>query len=86
MNVLFLHTPKFNNYYKPIGHYSFVLFPPIGLLGLADFLVKNNHTAKIIHLGVEQHQHGPATLTGSFRRTSRSSSDWTCTGISSLTM
>jgi radical SAM superfamily enzyme YgiQ (UPF0313 family) len=26
---------------------------------LADFLVKNNHTAKIIHLGVEQHQHGP---------------------------
>ena len=59
MNVLFLHTPKFSNYYKPIGHYSFVLFPPIGLLGLADFLVKNNHTAKIIHLGVEQHQHGP---------------------------
>jgi hypothetical protein len=59
MNVLFLHTPKFNNYCKPIGHYSFVLFPPIGLLGLADFLVKNNHTAKIIHLGVEQHQHGP---------------------------
>jgi hypothetical protein len=50
MNVLFLHTP-FNNYYKPIGHYSFVLFPPTGLLGLADFLVKNNHTAKIIHLG-----------------------------------
>ena len=59
MNVLFLHTPKFNNYCKPIGHYSFVLFPPIGLLGLADFLVKNKHTAKIIHLGVEQHQHGP---------------------------
>jgi radical SAM superfamily enzyme YgiQ (UPF0313 family) len=58
MDVLFLHTPKFNNYYKPIGHYSFVLFPPIGLLGLADYLTKNHRTAKIIHLGVEQHQSG----------------------------
>lgn len=59
MDLLFLHTPKFNNFYKPIGHYSFVLFPPIGLLGLADFLVKNHHTTKIIHLGLEKHLYGP---------------------------
>ena len=58
MDVLFLHTPKFNNYYRPIGHYSFILYPPIGLLGLADYLTKNHRTAKIIHLGVEQHQSG----------------------------
>ena len=58
MDVLFLHTPKFHNYYKPIGEFSFVLFPPMGLLGLADFLTKNHHTARIIHLGVEQQQSG----------------------------
>lgn len=58
MDVLFLHTPKFNNYYKLIGFYSFVLYPPIGLLGLADYLTKNHRTAKIIHLGVEQQQSG----------------------------
>src|SRR5208337_2931905 len=46
------------NYYKPIGQYSFVLYPPMGLLGLADYLTKNHYTAKIIHLGVEEHQSG----------------------------
>lgn len=58
MDVLFLHTPKFNNYYKPMGQFSFILYPPIGLLGLADYLNKNHRTAKIIHLGVEQQQSG----------------------------
>jgi radical SAM superfamily enzyme YgiQ (UPF0313 family) len=58
MNILFLHTPKFNNYYKPIGSFSFIVYPPIGLLGLADLLTKNHHTAKIIHLGVEQARYG----------------------------
>jgi len=58
MDVLLLHTPKFHNYYRPIGHYSFVLFPPMGLLGLADYLTKNHHTCKIIHLGVEQEVSG----------------------------
>jgi len=58
MDILFLHAPKFNNYYKPIGFYSFVLYPPMGLLGLADYLTKNHRTAKIIHLGVEQQQSG----------------------------
>lgn len=58
MDVLFLHVPKFNNYYKPIGHFSFVLFPPIGLLGLADYLRKNNLTSRIVHLGVEEHKCG----------------------------
>src|SRR6516162_3717118 len=59
MDVLFLHTPKFHNYYKPIGDFSFILFPPIGLLGLADYLVRNHCSARIIHLGVEEHLHGP---------------------------
>lgn len=62
MDILFLHTPKFQNYYKPIGHFSFILFPPIGLLGLADYLRRNGHAARIIHLGVEQHKYGPLDM------------------------
>jgi len=57
-DVLFIHVPKFNNYYKPIGRFSFILFPPVGLLGLGDYLTRNQHTTKIIHLGVEQLQYG----------------------------
>ncbi len=64
MDVLFLHVPKFENHYKPIGNFSFVLFPPIGLLGLADLLVKNCYSSKIIHLGVEQHLAGSLDLAG----------------------
>jgi radical SAM superfamily enzyme YgiQ (UPF0313 family) len=62
MDVLLLHTPKFHNYYKPIGHFSFILYPPVGLLGLADYLTKNQHSAKIIHLGVEKQEYGEIDL------------------------
>ena len=58
MDLLFLHVPKFNNYYKPFGRFSFVNLPPIGLLGLADFLRKNRFSTRIVHLAVEKHKHG----------------------------
>ena len=50
MNFLFLHVPKFNNCYKPFGRFSFINLPPIGLLGLADFLRKSRYSTKIVHL------------------------------------
>jgi len=62
MDVLLLHVPKFNNYYRPINRFSFVLFPPIGLLGLANYLQKNGYESRIIHLGVEQHKQGKIDL------------------------
>ena len=52
-DILFIHTPKLNNYYKPIGEYIFILFIPVGLLGLADLLNRNGYKTRIIHLGVE---------------------------------
>ncbi len=52
-DILFIHTPKFNNYYKPISEYIFILFLPVGLLGLADLLNRNGYKTRIIHLGVE---------------------------------
>ena len=34
------------------------MYPPMGILGLADYLVKNQRSARIIHLVVEQQQSG----------------------------
>jgi len=62
MDILFLHVPKFDNYYKPIDRFSFILFPPIGLLGLADYLRKNNLTSRVVHLGVEHCRQGKIDL------------------------
>jgi len=62
MDLLFLHVPKFNNYYKPFGRFSFINLPPIGLLGLADFLRKNRYSTRIVHLGVEKHKYGEIDL------------------------
>jgi len=62
MDILFLHVPKFRNYYKPIDRFSFILFPPMGLLGLADYLRKNRYSTEIIHLGVERHKYGQIDL------------------------
>lgn len=62
MDVLFFHVPKFRNRYKPIGEYSFILFPPMGLLGLADYLRQNGRSTEIIHLGVERQKQGEIDL------------------------
>jgi len=62
MDLLLLHVPKFNNYYKPIGNFSFIELPPIGLLGLADFVRSHHRTTKIIHLGVERQVAGSIDL------------------------
>lgn len=62
MDLLLLHVPKFNNYYKPLGRFSFIELPPIGLLGLANFLVTHQCTTKIIHLGVERQVAGSLDL------------------------
>ncbi len=57
-DVLLLHVPKFKNRYKPIGSFSFINLPPMGLLGLADYLRQNGRTARIVHLGVEREVSG----------------------------
>jgi radical SAM superfamily enzyme YgiQ (UPF0313 family) len=61
-DVLFLHVPKFRNYYKPIGEYSFILFPSVGLFGIADYLRQNGRNTEIIHLGVERLRYGEINL------------------------
>jgi radical SAM superfamily enzyme YgiQ (UPF0313 family) len=62
MDLLFVHVPKFDNYCKPFNRFSFINLPPVGLLGLADFLRRNHYSTKVVHLGVEKHKYGEANL------------------------
>ena len=64
MDILFLHVPKFGAYSKPTNWFSFVNYPPVGLLGLADYLRKNGFQSRIIHLGVERYKYGKIDLAG----------------------
>ena len=53
MDVLFVHCPKFKNYYRPIGEYTFINYMPMGLLALADLINREGYETEIVHLGVE---------------------------------
>ncbi len=54
MDCLIIHTPKFNNYYKPVGHFMWVNYMPLGLLGIADCLDRNGIKCRVLHQGVER--------------------------------
>jgi radical SAM superfamily enzyme YgiQ (UPF0313 family) len=53
MDCLFVHVPKFKNYYRPIGEYTFINYMPMGVLALADLLAREGYETEVIHLGVE---------------------------------
>jgi len=50
---LFLHVPKLVNHYRPLGEFIWINFLPMGLLGLADLLHRNEISTQIVHMGVE---------------------------------
>jgi len=52
-DLLFIHTPKFNDRLNPLGDITFINIIPSGVFALADFLEKNGVRVKIIHLGIE---------------------------------
>ena len=54
LDCLIIHTPKFNNYYKPLGQFMWVNYMPLGLLGIADYLARNEITCRVLHQGVER--------------------------------
>jgi radical SAM superfamily enzyme YgiQ (UPF0313 family) len=53
IDCLIIHTPKFNNYYKPVGQFMWVNYMPLGLLGMADYLNRNGIKCRVLHQGVE---------------------------------
>jgi len=53
LDCLIIHTPKFNNYYKPVGQFMWVNYMPLGLLGIADYLHRNGFKCRVLHQGIE---------------------------------
>src|SRR4030042_2425966 len=53
VDCLFLHVPKFKNYYRPIDQFIWINLLPMGILGLADLLQRHHISTQIVHLGVE---------------------------------
>lgn len=68
LDILFLHVPKRRNYSWSIGDFSFILYPPIGLLGLADYLRQQGLSSLLIHLGVEESVDRNATVESILQR------------------
>src|SRR4030067_3737079 len=53
VDCIFLHVPKLTNYYRPINHFIWINFLPMGLLGLADLLQRHQVSTQVVHMGVE---------------------------------
>ncbi len=51
--VLFLHVPKFSNYYKPLDEFMNITYIPMGIFALADLLTRERYSVQIIHMGIE---------------------------------
>jgi len=53
LDLLFIHVPKFSNFYRPFGEYMTVNLLPMGTLSLADLTAQKGYKTKILHLGLE---------------------------------
>jgi radical SAM superfamily enzyme YgiQ (UPF0313 family) len=53
LDLLFIHVPKFSNFYRPFGEYMTVNLLPMGTLSLADLVAQKGYKTKILHLGLE---------------------------------
>jgi radical SAM superfamily enzyme YgiQ (UPF0313 family) len=53
MKTLFLHVPKFNNSYKPIGDFIWINYMPMGLMAIADYVQRHGFATEVVHVGVE---------------------------------
>ncbi|MGC9043000.1 MAG: B12-binding domain-containing radical SAM protein [Myxococcota bacterium] len=56
-DLIFIHTPKFNHYFRPLGRVGFINIIPAGLFSMANLLRTNGIKTKIIHIGVEKVVH-----------------------------
>ncbi len=52
-DCLFVHQPKMNNYYKPLGDFIWINYMPMGLLAIADWVNRHGYPSRIVHCGIE---------------------------------
>ena len=57
-DLLFIHVPKFSNFYRPFGQYMTVNLIPMGTLALADLANEKGYPTRILHLGLEWIENG----------------------------
>jgi radical SAM superfamily enzyme YgiQ (UPF0313 family) len=53
LQCMLIHTPKFDNWYKPLGDFIWINYLPIGIFALADNLDRHGYASQIVHLGIE---------------------------------
>lgn len=51
--ILFIHVPKFSNYYKPLDEFMNITYVPMGVFALADMMTRERRSVEIVHLGLE---------------------------------
>jgi len=52
-DILFLHVPKFSNFYKPLDEFMNITYIPMGIFALADLLTREKLSVQIVHAGIE---------------------------------
>ena len=53
LDCLFVHPPKMNNYYKPLGEFIWINYMPMGLLAIADWVSRHGYPSRVVHCGIE---------------------------------
>jgi len=53
LDCLFVHTPKADNHYLPLGDFFNITYMPMGLVALANLLLEDGWRVELAHAGVE---------------------------------
>ena len=53
LDCLFVHTPKADNHYLPLGDFFNITYMPMGLVALANVLLEDGWNVEMAHAGVE---------------------------------
>jgi len=52
-DILFLHVPKFSNFYKPLDEFMNITYIPMGVFALADMITREKISVQMLHAGLE---------------------------------
>ncbi len=68
LDCLFVHVPKFENYYKPFGRFTCMHEIGPGVFGIADFLERSGMNVRIVNLALAANLGVHAALSGIIER------------------
>ena len=62
LDCLFIHTPKADNHYLPLGDFFNITYMPMGLIALANVLKADGWRVEATHAGVEWLENPDSTI------------------------